>query len=66
MYYVVTDINKPLLIENMLIFANSPKEAVEKLGYKNVKRDYTNGGNIVVRNHNTKHNKSYVFFGEEQ
>lgn len=58
--YIIFDSRNGLLSEpDLIIKEKSPRKAVEKL-YRNVKRDYTNTGDIVVRNNRG----SYVFNGE--
>lgn len=60
--YVIFDIRNGLLSHETVVKANSPMEAVKKNGYKNVKRDYTNRGDIVVSGSNCK----YIYYGDKK
>ena len=55
MKYVIDDLLNGVFVEMAFVEANSPKQALEKLGYTNIKRD--NFGDIVVRNYKA----SYVY-----
>ena len=47
--YRICDINKLLDYEDIIVNADSPKDALTKAGYSNIKRDYSGKyGNIVV------------------
>lgn len=43
----------------------SIKKAIENSGYKNIKRDYTNKGNIIVQCWYDRSYKSYVYFADK-
>ena len=46
--YKIFDLRKSLLAEPDIVYAKNPKEALAKLGYANVKRDFYGVGDIVV------------------
>ena len=49
MKYIIDDLNKGIFDTGNKIEANNPIQALKQLGYTNIKRDYHNTGNIVVR-----------------
>ena len=48
MTYKILDLREGLLADGHIVEADSPKRAVEKLGYKTVERDISGGGDVVV------------------
>ena len=58
--YRIFDIHNGLGANNAVVEAKSPKHALESLGYTDIKRDYTNTGNIVVH----INNYSMVYFAK--
>ena len=50
--YRIFDIHNGLGADDAVVEAKSAKHALESLGYTDIKRDYTNMGNIVVHTNN--------------
>ena len=57
MVYTIFDIRDGLLGNDSQIEADCPKQALVKAGYKDIQRDYTGTGSVVVSNNRS----SYVY-----
>lgn len=48
MKYKINDLRLSIFDMPLIVEASSPIEALKKLGYKNIKRQIENGGDVVV------------------